>query len=209
MPSTSELAKGAAMTRANLSEGDCRNRLKESELPFERHRGPAKGIANPVRVVAPIHGVTFQVPPKSTSFGLLDCRLALTLEDFARVLSEHDVVQVRIDNFYRRGARLPTKRHRRSQHAYGLAADVVSFTLRDGRVLDIEADWHGDRGQAVCGETSAVADEDEKGVLLRNLVCAIARTGMFHHILTPNYDRAHRNHLHLDIKRDNAWFSVR
>jgi hypothetical protein len=37
---------------------------------------------------------------------------------------------------------------------------------------------------------------------LRNIVCAIARTGFFHHMLTPNYNQAHENHLHFDIKRD-------
>jgi hypothetical protein len=37
---------------------------------------------------------------------------------------------------------------------------------------------------------------------LRNIVCAAARAGLFHHVLTPNYDAAHRDHLHLDIKRD-------
>ena len=32
-------------------------------------------------------------------------------------------------------------------------------------------------------------------------VCAVAREGIFHYLLTPNFNVAHRNHLHLDIKR--------
>jgi hypothetical protein len=131
---------------------------------------------------------------------MLDCRLALTLDDLAAVLAEQGVVKVRIDNFYRSGARLSGRRNK-SQHGYGLAIDLVSFTLADGTTLDVEQDWGSGIGVAACRADAQLQAPTERSVTLRNLTCVIARAGLFHHILTPGHDHAHRNHLHLDIKR--------
>lgn len=214
LPSADERAEGPAGTYANLSPSDCRRRLKtaDTEQAFVR-QGGVSGVATSLRFDKPLGNVEFQAPPARTLFGLLDCRQALLWLELADVLSDHNVAKVRIDNFYRPGARLG--RRGKSQHAYGLAADVVSFTLKDGTVLDVEEDFHGKRGEPPCGPKAQLhlpsgADNEDvaRALHLRNLVCAMARGGWFHHILTPNYNRAHRDHLHLDIKRDNDWFSV-
>jgi hypothetical protein len=120
---------------------------------------------------------------------------------------------LRIDNFYRDRARIG--RGRRSQHAYGLAADIVSITLRDGREMSVLDDFLGQRGDPVCGPEARIRprkdstdDQIDKAIRFRNFVCELGRMGAFHHILTPNYNRAHENHLHLDLKRDNKWFSL-
>jgi hypothetical protein len=133
--------------------------------------------------------------------------------ELAPLLVEHQVQSIRIDNFYRNSARI--RAGKKSQHAYGLAADVVSFTLQDGRVLDVEEHFMGRMGDPVCGPDAALVpppgastDQVDRAIRLRNLVCDLARRGAFHHMLTPNYNRAHRNHLHLDIQRDNKWLSV-
>lgn len=208
LPTLEELASGAASKWANLSPADCRKRLSTLKLPVERVGGPAPGVATPLRITGPMGDVHFQVPPARTPFGMLDCRLALVLAEMAEVLAEHDVVRVRIDNFYRPRARLP-RRKALSQHAHGLAADVVEFVLRDGVVLNVENDWQGNRGEPPCGPDAQLIEETERSVRLRNLVCAIAAKGLFHHILTPSYDPAHRDHVHMDIKRDKKWFGVR
>lgn len=207
LPDRMELAKGPAMELANLSPAACRTRLDASGLPVERHKGPAPGIALPLRLTGPLGDVEFRAPPARTPFGLLDCRLALVLAELSSVLAEHDVAQVRIDNFYRPKARLPGRKAK-SQHAHGLAADVVEFVLRDGRTLNVERDWHGVRGEPPCGPEARVLESTDEAVRLRNLVCAVAARGLFHHILTPNYNAAHRDHLHLDVKRDAKWFGV-
>lgn len=208
LPSPGELAQGSAHRLANLSPAECRKRLSELELPFERWRGPAPGIATPVRIAGPLMGVEYRVPPPKSPFGLLDCRLALTLHELSGVLAEHGVAGIRIDNFYRPRARLP-RRKKLSQHAHGLAADVVELVLEDGEVLNVERDWQGVRGEPPCGPDARLVEPTERAIRLRNVVCAVATRGMFHHILTPCYDPAHRDHLHLDIKRDEKWFGVR
>jgi hypothetical protein len=37
----------------------------------------------------------------------------------------------------------------------------------------------------------------------------VARAGVFHHMLTPNFDTAHQSHFHFDIKRDGKWITIR
>jgi hypothetical protein len=92
-------------------------------------------------------------------------------------------------------------RRTHSQHRYGLAIDLVAFGLADESELSVENDWQGERDKPVCGPDSRLTEPTERAIALRNVVCDIARSGIFHHILTPSYDEAHRDHLHLDIKR--------
>jgi hypothetical protein len=39
-------------------------------------------------------------------------------------------------------------------------------------------------------------------------VCEAKDLRLFHAILTPHFNRAHSDHLHLEIKPDTAWFLV-
>src|SRR5690606_15481156 len=213
-PFHSELTGGrlpktaAAMRFANLSPGQCRRELKARDLPFKRSGGPAKGIATPLRFADTIGSVRFKAPGGKSVFGMLDCRLALVLAELAPLLERHDVTVVRVDNMYRPRARLPGSR-KRSQHSYGLAIDILGFELGDGRSLSVERDWNGRRGEPVCGPEADPITPSEAAVALRNIVCDIARSGLFHHLLTPNYDAAHGNHFHFDIKRDASTLLIR
>lgn len=190
---------------AKYSPAQCQAELRKRGIAVQR--GRAAGVATPVRLASPLQGVTFTAPGKRSVYGLLDCRLALALDDFARILARHEVVRVRVDNMYRPRARLPGRKHK-SQHAYGLAADVMSFELADGRVLVVEQDWQGAVGRPPCGPEARLEVEAETAILLRNMICEVAREGLFNHLLTPSYDAAHRDHLHLDIKRDARDISI-
>jgi len=190
------------MRYANLSPAACRTEAKRRALPVRRDRRPTPGVATALRFTGPVHGVTFVAAGPKSPYGLVDCRLALTLAELAEVLSEHGVDRVHIGTAYRPSSRLPRRGRKLSQHAHGLAADVVAFHLQDGTTLNIERDWHGEIGAPSCGPDAHLSEETEQAIRLRNLVCDIARRGFFHFMLTPNYDRAHHDHLHLDIKRD-------
>jgi hypothetical protein len=160
-----------------------------------------------VELIGPLGDVRFHVPLAS-KYGILDCRLVLVLDDLAKVLKRHDVVAVRIDNFYRPHSHLPGQRSP-SQHSHGLAADIVGFTLADGRSLLVERDWHPVIGDPVCGPDSDPVDPTEETLALRDLVCEIVRERLFHHLLTPNFNAAHADHLHADIKRGARELGVR
>jgi hypothetical protein len=193
-------ASAPASRLANLSPGQCRAELKRRNLPFKPAPGPSKGVATPLRLTGPLRGVTFRAPGGRSPYGTLDCRLLLALDELAEVLVRHRVTSVRVDNLHRPRARLPGRR-KPSQHSYGLAADIMSFTLDDGTELVVERDWVRGPSGSACGPGSRAPDFHPAGIALLNLVCDIARAGLFHHMLTPNHDEAHRDHLHFDLKR--------
>lgn len=196
-----------------MSPLQCRGELKRRALEVKPAPGTARGIAVPLRIAGPLQGVRFVTPGGRSVFGKLDCRLALALDDMARILRTHEVVEVRIDNMYRPQARLPRagkgRRRKTSQHAYGLAADIVEFQLSDGRSLNVERDWHGAIGTAACGPDANLVEPTPEAIALRNLICAVAAERLFNHILTPSYDAAHRDHVHADIKRDAREIEIR
>jgi hypothetical protein len=201
LPSSSFVPKSSKASRAaSLSTAQCLAEVGRRKLGVTRFKGVKAGVAGPVRVTAPLNGVRFVTPGAKSPYGILDCRLALALSDLAEVLKKHDVVEVRVDNMYRPHAHLPGKK-KPSQHSYGLAIDMTRFKLTDGTELIVERDFEGAIGEPVCG-AGARAELSVPGKQLRDLICDVARAELFHHILTPNHDAAHRDHFHLDIARN-------
>ena len=74
---------------------------------------------------------------------------------------------------------------RPSEHARANALDVASVTLADGRTVSVEADWDGQGPNGT-----------EGSALLRRLRDGACR--VFSTVLTPDYNDAHKDHLHLD-----------
>lgn len=68
-----------------------------------------------------------------------------------------------------------------SEHATADAIDVAAFILADGRRIGIVGDWAGQ------GDKAAFLHD------VRDGAC-----GLFSTVLSPDYNRAHRDHLHLD-----------
>lgn len=68
-----------------------------------------------------------------------------------------------------------------SEHATGDAIDIAGFGLEGGRRVSVLADWRG--------------DDDEAAFLreIRDGAC-----GLFATVLSPDYNAAHADHLHLD-----------
>ena len=198
-----------ARATARLSPRECRQRVRLNKLPVKTI-GYARGVALPMRLEGPLHGVSFRGPDEKSKHSIMDCRLIVALEGMAEVLSKHGVTEVHFGNTYRPGARFRGKNGwRSSQHAHALAIDIDRLTLRDGTVLWVEHDYGGTLGEPSCGPEASMAEPTPRSVLFRNIVCDVARKGVFHHILTPNYDGAHRTHLHCHIERDGVWVTIR
>ncbi len=147
-------------------------------------------IDNPVRLTA--GSVPWNHP------GILTCAMARTLVEF-----EAQVVQPLAQQYFGQGvrrldhfgtydcrtrrtvasARLGTsKAGRLSEHAKGRAIDLAGFELDDGTEVSVKHDWH--RGGAAGGFLHAVAR---------------AACRRFNVVLTPNHDRLHQDHIHMDI----------
>jgi hypothetical protein len=192
---------------ADMSASQCKAEVKRRQLAVAPVKSPQRGVSGALRVSGAFNGVRVVVPPDSTKFGVLDCRLALVLDDLTKVLAKSGVTSIRIDNFYRPGAKL-AGRKKDSQHAHGLAMDVVSFDLADGRKLAV-TDWGARIGEVPCGPEAVAALPTRESVEVRNLVCAVGRAGLFNTMLSPSFDAAHQSHFHFDIKADTTRLSVR
>jgi hypothetical protein len=118
----------------------------------------------------------------------LACPAALALARF-----DLDVVQPAAQRHFGRGVtrihhvggytcRAVAGTRKWSQHAFGNAIDVIGFDLADGTRISVGRDWRAR------GPRSAFLQE-----VARN-ACRV-----FTVVLSPAYDRAHQDHLHLDI----------
>jgi len=181
---------------AGLEGGRCmalltRAGVRFSRLP-DRQAGPECGYRQAVRF-AP--GGALAIGYRPADLGA-QCRLAAAL-----ALWEWHVVQpaaqrhfgrpvVRIDHYgsyscrrlYGRGSGAW------SEHAHANALDIAGFTLAGGRRIAVLADWRGH------GEEAAFLRE------VRDGACRLFST-----VLSPDYNAAHHNHLHLDQAARGAW----
>ena len=84
--------------------------------------------------------------------------------------------------------------HAWSEHATADAIDIAGFQLDDGRRISVARDWKGD-------EASAAFLRE-----VRDGACSLFAT-----VLSPDYNAAHRDHLHLDQAERGAagWRSCR
>ncbi len=76
-----------------------------------------------------------------------------------------------------------------SNHARAAALDVAAFVTRDGRRVSVLDDWEG---------------EDAEAAFLRRVRDGACR--VFSGVLSPDYNAAHADHLHLD---DGRWRTCR
>jgi hypothetical protein len=92
-----------------------------------------------------------------------------------------------------------------TRHPAGLAIDVGLLHKRDGRWLNVARDFHGRIGARTCGEGAPMPESTEAREL-RALVCESADAGVFTYVLTPDYNAAHADHFHMEIKPSVKWF---
>jgi hypothetical protein len=197
---------------ARMSREEALTELRRRGISFEEV-GDAPGVMAPIRLDGPLHGVEIhsslpREQRKTTPFEILDARLALALDDFAAILANHDVVELVHFTMYRPNDDVhegtPDVRPR---HPGGMAIDVGGLRKRGGARLTVEAHWPPGIGEKTCGPTARKLPA-RRGRELESIVCEAKDLRLFHAILTPHYNRAHHDHVHLEIKADTAWFLV-
>ncbi|HLM73038.1 MAG TPA: extensin family protein [Polyangiaceae bacterium] len=92
-----------------------------------------------------------------------------------------------------------------TRHPAGLAIDVGLLRKRDGRWLSVAGHFHGKIGDKTCGPGVSLP-EAEDARELRAIVCESEGLGIFTYVLTPNYNAAHADHYHMEIKPGVRWF---
>lgn len=208
--------KHPSVRYAAMSGESCLAELTRRGVAFTRVEA-APGVATPIRLPRDVGGVVYRTEAPdhvraSAPYDVFDCRLVLALSDFSRLLRAHDVDEVRIFSAYR-----PEKHGRDGaegrRHAGALALDARRFGKRRGtdRVwLDVEHDFHGAIGAPACGPGARPpVPNTSEARELRSIVCGAADLHLFTVILTPAYDRFHRNHFHLEVTPQVRWQLVR
>lgn len=186
---------------ASVPTQSCPAELARRGVPHQLTSEPHAGVETPLKLAGPVRGVRFimvgnSAPGSDSVHDVLDCRLALALDDFAAALAPRGISEVRHMSMYRPGAHIRAS-GKPSKHAAGLAIDVGELRGADGRRYNVLADWQGALGAAVCPGSSA--DATPAAQLLSAVTCEIIERQLFQTVLTPNYNRAHANHLHLDL----------
>lgn len=210
-PAVAEQSK--AYSYANLSDDRALEELARRRISYVRLDEAVPGVRTPVRLSGPLHGVTVHSSlPKearaTTPFEILDARLALALDDFCEILANHDVVEVVHFTIYRpNDASSPEKNGGLPRHPGGMAIDVGAFRKRSGSFLTVVADWPSAIGAKTCG-AGARKILGRKGRELMSILCEAADSRVFNVMLTPHFNRAHHDHVHLEIKADVRWFLV-
>ncbi|MFO0591881.1 MAG: extensin family protein [Polyangiaceae bacterium] len=92
-----------------------------------------------------------------------------------------------------------------TRHPAGLAIDVALLKKRDGQWISVARDFGGKIGAKTCGDGVRTADTPE-GRELRSLVCEANDQGVFTYVLTPNFNAAHYDHFHMEIRPTVKWF---
>ena len=207
-----DAATAPAVRYGKLSKGACESELVRRGVAFTSLPG-ARGVVAPVRITAPIRGVSFrtELPTKmraTTPYEIADCRLVLALDDFAAILAKHDVIEVHHFSMYRPpGTHWPAGKAG-TRHAGALAIDAGKFIRKDGSVLDVEKDFHGLIGNPTCGPGAGPDPATPAALELRKIVCEAADARLFNVELTPDYNYEHRNHFHLEVTANVSWFLV-
>lgn len=173
-----------AVAPYQLAGPACLRALAAREVAATPWTAPGRGqcaVATPVRAAA--GRSTRFAPPLETS-----CAMLVAWSDFegavqraARTHLGAGVAAVR--HFGSHACRRMTgNAGRTSLHAQARAIDVSGFTLSDGRTVMVASGWRGSRAE-------------------RRFLRAVAAAACRHFsvTLTPASDRAHRDHLHLDI----------
>lgn len=201
-----------AAVYAGLSAADCIAELDRRAIPHLA--APALlPIDAPIHLAGPLHGVTFAQENRSADEALnsdgavVDCRLALALDDFSLVLAERGVDRVDFISAYRRDVTGSIPAGQR--HPSGLAIDLSSFHHKDGTTWSVERDFLGRIGARTCGRgAQEPASRNAAALGFRRLVCDVGASRIFNLVLTPNYDAEHHNHMHVEVRRDIRWFLV-
>jgi hypothetical protein len=173
------------LARLTTDPVQCQAVLSQTSMKFtllpDETTGEACGFANAVRVSRTTADIGSAFP--------LSCRAAVSLALWERhalqpaAEAHFGSTVARIEHFGSYSCRNVYGRPAatRSRHATAEAWDVAGFVLSDGRRIRVLGDWNGD---------------DPNAVFLRDVRNGACR--YFDTVLSPDYNAAHADHLHLD-----------
>jgi len=213
IPPVTEAEDTRAYRYANLTNEQTLEELDRRGIPYVREE-PVPGVRLPIRLAGRLQGVWIHsVLPaeqrKTTPFEILDGRLALALDDLCGILRAHGFVEVVHFTMYR-----PPHDHAPAKpgefmhrHPGGMAIDLGAMKKDTGHWVAVGPHWPSEIGAKSCG-TNGRKLQGRRGRELLSVACEASDLRIFHYMLTPHFNEAHADHLHLEIKAGVKWFLV-
>lgn len=178
-----------AIAAGHARADDCYDELDARHVSYKRTKKP--GIELAVEIDGPLGGVTLS----SHQPLVIDCSLAVSLDEAGRYVRAMGMAKASFSSAYSR--RNVRGTNHASKHSFGLAIDVHTFTGDELGTLRIDRDYEQGLGDAIdCVGTPLT----QGGAVLKVLQCQLVRSGLFHLVLSPDYDDAHHDHFHLEAK---------
>jgi len=212
--------KHPASRYAAMTAPSCTAELRRRQIAFTPAKSSA-GVLAPVRLPKDVGGVVYRTEAPAhlratNPYDVFDCRLVLALSDFSKILRAHDIDLVLIFSAWRPPGKKWPKGKLGTRHPGALAIDARRFGKKQKQGekarawLDVEKDYHGTMGAPACGaDAAAPSPTTLEAKELHSIVCEAADQHVFTSILTPNYNRAHKNHFHLEVTPGVRWSLVR
>jgi hypothetical protein len=175
------LFTGTKLARLRDDPGLCRRLLEADGVPYRwlaPRRDGACGWDDAVILRPRPHAPRPTVPLTCSLAAGVELWMARVVQPAARDLLGSPVVAVRDFGSY--ACRPIRGGGDWSQHAYANAIDIAGFGLADGRLVTVAGDWRRPR----------------TGAFLHHVRDGACR--LFGTTLSPDYNWAHRDHLHLD-----------
>ncbi len=169
--------------------GECYSELESRGVAFKRTKKP--GIVLAVEITGPLAGVAVHGPDAL----VIDCSLAVSLHDAASYARALGFEEIGFSSAYSRRTIRGTNRP--SKHSFGLAIDVHNLAGSALGTVRIDKDYEQGLGDAI---DCIGAPMTQGGAALKILQCQLVRSGLFHLVLSPDYDDAHHDHFHLEAK---------
>ncbi len=170
----------------------CLRRLRKAGIEY-RLLGGVKGVRTPVEVLSKrLGGVRYIKHWSNHRRFILDCHTVEVLAWVGRAIRMAGVASIYFASSWRYTYLEGT--HRLSQHAHGKALDIPAIDGSFGYATVVR---HYQKGRWGCGERN----DSPKAAVWRRFYCALKLTGAFGRIFTPDYNKAHRDHFHIEAPR--------
>ncbi len=178
---------------------DCHARLTSLGVTFTPAELPLRQRVQGIPTCGANDAVLFQRAPSGLVIkppALVTCRLALALADLDALAQEvaQKELGAAIKSLHQGGTYNCRKMARFdlvSEHSYGNAIDVRSFTLTDGRLVSVDKHF----GKLDQGP------QTERARFLRTLGEQAFDRGVVSVSLGPYWDKLHKDHFHFDMAR--------
>jgi hypothetical protein len=170
--------------------GDCFAELDARHVAYKHASRP--GIQLGVELAGSIGGIALTSEDQQL---VIDCSLAVSLDEAGKYMTALGLDKATFSSAYSRrnvrGTNHPSK------HSYGLAIDVHTFSGPELGTLRVDRDFE----QGLGDEMDCVGSPlTQGGAALKILQCQLVRSGLFYLVLSPDYDDAHHDHYHLEVK---------